>query len=86
MPRNRSEKLASIPEAHAYADACEGWLEAEDTKAYEGQMPVHFSVLWNRIPWAICDQICGAVGRLGDSNEHLWRRRVVNFVRENYAP
>ena len=79
MPRNRSEKLPSSPAAHAYLEACERWFKHGNNS--------EFSDLWWSLGDLVRRRIISACGsRTNTASETIWRRSVVAFIAENYAP
>lgn len=75
MPRNRSEKLPSCPQAHAYADACESVLN--------GNASSHKALLaWRAMPTHRLTEIDNAAS----TKARNWRRKRITFIRKNYAP
>ena len=74
MPRNKSEKLPSCPEAHAYADACEAVLDGD-------KYPSFALSAWHAIP----SRCKTPIDRSGPVDSRNWRRKRITFIRKTYA-
>ena len=77
MPRNRSEKLPSCPEAIAYADAVEKWL------AQDNPRPANLG--WRSIPTKVRDEIARGAPRTASRPLAFGRRQRMNYIRKTYA-
>jgi len=78
MPRNKSEALPTCAEAHAYADAAEAWLRADNGKG----LPLHY---WTDIPGRTQDEISMGAGSSNGGIQGGRRLRIA-YIREHYAP
>ena len=78
MPRNRSEKLPSCPEAIAYADAVEKW-------SLEGAGP-GVNLGWSDIPFRERKMISiGTDEAFSARNLRAGRRIRAAYIRKHYA-